>query len=456
MNILFQILSLISIPIFCLAQKTTVSSIPSGLIVKNKLVDANYIISKKNYNEKDYLMAVSPGYVTQLCSLDSIMLAETSDYKIKLIPLRALEYEKVNKRIVFSGFLDKNNKINIVALNHVYGQQHLNLTTNEYRNVINSKLIENKFKVLEEDDILNNKKNTADYALAGEILYYLIDTKGTPGFITSVYVKWTFYDIKNETTICKIITGGYSDTGEKIKETEALKLALKDALSGIIANNAIRKYVYDNDELNSNVPSQDITIQKISTDLTSNNFIQNAIQSSITIKTKSGHGSGFLISSNGYILTNFHVIEDSSNIQGILQNGITLPLKLIAFDKKADVALCKMPGKGYKPLAIDTISLENKIGSDCVAIGTPEKIELGQTVTKGIISGLREFNDFFYIQTDVSINAGNSGGMLINKNGEVIGIVSAKIKGLGVEGLGFAIPIANALKYLNIKIKDNK
>jgi len=79
------------------------------------------------------------------------------------------------------------------------------------------------------------------------------------------------------------------------------------------------------------------------------------------------------------------------------------------------------------------------------AIGTPSDIELGQTLSKGIISGKRLFNQKQYIQTDVSINSGNSGGALIDPQGNLLGIISAKIVGVGIEGLGFAIPI----KYIN-------
>jgi len=136
----------------------------------------------------------------------------------------------------------------------------------------------------------------------------------------------------------------------------------------------------------------------------------------------------------------------------IFSSGLTLPLELIRMNKKSDVALLKIPVSGYAPLSLDTNSVSGKIGSDVVAIGTPEDLKLGQSVTKGIISGMREINGKKYIQTDVSINPGNSGGPMINKKGKVVGVVSRKK--LDTDGIGLAIPISEALNALNIELKN--
>jgi S1-C subfamily serine protease len=158
------------------------------------------------------------------------------------------------------------------------------------------------------------------------------------------------------------------------------------------------------------------------------------------------------VSSSGYIISNAHVVDDSTNLEAVFSSGLTLPLQLVRINPKADVALLKIPGSGYVPLSLDTTLVTETIGSDVVAIGTPKDVRLGQTVTKGIISGMREFDEKIYIQTDVSINGGNSGGPLINKKGQVVGIVTSKRK--DSEGLGFAIPIVEGLRALNIALKN--
>jgi serine protease Do len=160
-----------------------------------------------------------------------------------------------------------------------------------------------------------------------------------------------------------------------------------------------------------------------------------------TAQKEEGVGSGFVISPEGYILTNNHVIDDAEQIQVKLANGKEYDGKVVGRDQKTDLALVKIEGvKDLHPLPLGN-SDETKVGSWVVAIGSPFGLE--ETVTQGIVSGKGRvigsgpYDDF--IQTDASINPGNSGGPLINMKGEVIGINTA-INPSG-QGIGFAIPI---------------
>jgi len=162
-------------------------------------------------------------------------------------------------------------------------------------------------------------------------------------------------------------------------------------------------------------------------------------------------GSGFIISEDGYILTNYHVIENATEIKVSLSDKEVYKAKKVGQDKKTDIALIKINAKRRLPTVILGDSDNVKVGEWVVAIGNP--FGLGHTVTVGIVSAtgreLRELNlgpyvDF--IQTDASINPGNSGGPLINIKGEVIGINTA-IKA-GATGIGFAIPINIAKEFL--------
>ena len=154
-----------------------------------------------------------------------------------------------------------------------------------------------------------------------------------------------------------------------------------------------------------------------------------------------GVGSGFVISQEGYILTNNHVVEDAEQIKVKLANGSEYDAKVVGRDPKTDLALVRISGaKDLHALPLGN-SEDLKVGSWVVAIGSPFGLE--QTVTQGIVSGKGRvigsgpYDDF--IQTDASINPGNSGGPLINMKGEVICINSA-INPNG-QGIGFAIPI---------------
>lgn len=159
---------------------------------------------------------------------------------------------------------------------------------------------------------------------------------------------------------------------------------------------------------------------------------------------ESGAGSGVIISEDGYIVTNNHVIEDASKITVRLRNGQEYAATLVGTDAKTDVAVIKIDATGLQAAVMgDSDSL--RVGETAIAIGNPLG-ELGGTVTDGIISALdREIQlgdeSMTLLQTNAAINPGNSGGGLFNDRGELIGIVVAKTSAEGIEGLGFAIPI---------------
>ena len=160
-----------------------------------------------------------------------------------------------------------------------------------------------------------------------------------------------------------------------------------------------------------------------------------------------GAGSGVIITGDGYIVTNNHVIEGANKISVTTADGREFDAKLIGTDSMSDVAVIKINAKGLTPATYGN-SDQLAVGDLAVAIGNPLG-ELGGTVTAGIISALdRELaidgQTMTLLQTDSSINPGNSGGGLFNSDGQLIGIVVAKSSGSDVEGLGFAIPINTA------------
>lgn len=160
--------------------------------------------------------------------------------------------------------------------------------------------------------------------------------------------------------------------------------------------------------------------------------------------TTTGSGSGIIISSDGYILTNNHVIESANKINIRLHDGTEYQATVVGSDSRTDIGILKVDANNLKPVIIgDSDNLV--VGETAVVIGNPLG-ELGGTVTNGIISALeREITldgtKMNLIQTNAAINPGNSGGGLFNSRGELVGIVVAKSSGLDIEGLGFAIPV---------------
>lgn len=172
-------------------------------------------------------------------------------------------------------------------------------------------------------------------------------------------------------------------------------------------------------------------------------------QSYFGVQTGTLSGSGIIISADGNIMTNYHVISGGTNIKVKLNTGNEYDATVIGGDEKTDVAVIKIKANEELHVAALGNSDEVEVGSKAVAIGNPLASELFGTVTQGVISGVnrtitvgqREMN---LIQTDAAISPGNSGGALINKYGEVIGINSVKLVSDNAEGLGFAIPINEA------------
>ncbi|MDN5276146.1 MAG: serine protease Do [Clostridiales bacterium] len=157
-----------------------------------------------------------------------------------------------------------------------------------------------------------------------------------------------------------------------------------------------------------------------------------------------GAGSGVIITQDGYIVTNHHVIEGASRITVTTSEGRNYTATLVGTDKKTDLAVIKIDAEGLQP-AVFGNSDELVVGELAVVVGNPLG-ELGGTVTEGIISALNrdiiiDGEKMNLLQTSAAINPGNSGGGLFNSRGQLIGIVNAKSSGLGIEGLGFAIPI---------------
>jgi serine protease Do len=173
----------------------------------------------------------------------------------------------------------------------------------------------------------------------------------------------------------------------------------------------------------------------------------------------SGLGSGFVYDDRGHILTNNHVVEDAEKLTVTFWDGIEVKATVVGTDKQSDVAVIKVDNTSYPPLPKGD-STKLKVGELVMAVGSP--FGLSQSVTTGIVSALErnsvDINKYeSFIQTDAPINRGNSGGPLINMDGEVVGINSAIVSGSsGNDGIGFTIPINMARSVAEMLIKDGK
>ena len=188
----------------------------------------------------------------------------------------------------------------------------------------------------------------------------------------------------------------------------------------------------------------------------------------VYVTEKNGYslGSGFVLTADGYIATNQHVVDGGIKFKVIFYDGTEYEAKVVGEDSVRDLAVLRIEAKGLTPLEIGN-SASLKPGQHVIAIGTPYDMTLEGTMTMGVISGTerkikitddsgRVTKTMTLIQTDTSINPGNSGGPLINMKGQVVGINSLKIVEDYFEGIGFAIPINYAADIFNQLIQYGK
>lgn len=192
--------------------------------------------------------------------------------------------------------------------------------------------------------------------------------------------------------------------------------------------------------------------------LTPNEAADKVAASTVTVlvstEAGSGNGSGFIYSEDGYIITNYHVVEDSTLVQVVLPSGEAYDAAVKGYHEAADVAVLKIDAKGLVPATLGS-SADLLVGDDVLAVGTPAKLDYAGTATFGKVSATNRLvaltdtsgtvvKKMTLIQTDTSVNPGNSGGPLADMYGRVVGVVVMKVTNYGgttFDGIGFALPI---------------
>lgn len=231
----------------------------------------------------------------------------------------------------------------------------------------------------------------------------------------------------------KLFGGGLTVNQSTTSTTDTAATASRTNTGGLSTTDIVNK-------------TADSVVEITTETVTTGNFFQQYVAQ--------GAGSGVIISNDGYILTNNHVIDGANTIKVTLRDSTEYSAKVIGSDSQLDVALLKVDAKDLSPATFGDSSTIN-VGDYAVVIGNPLG-QLGGTVTDGIISALDrdvkvDGETMRLMQTNAAINPGNSGGGLFNANGELIGIICAKASSstTEVEGLGFAIPINKVLDILN-------
>ena len=179
--------------------------------------------------------------------------------------------------------------------------------------------------------------------------------------------------------------------------------------------------------------------------------IADAVGSVVTILTGSGSGSGVLVSDDGYLITDAHVVGDEKEVRARWSDGIETIAQVIRVAKDRDVALVKTNPRDRSPLPLKRGAVTP--GQRVFAIGSPKGEKFQGTVSSGVISADRVIDGLRYIQSDVMVSPGSSGGALLDENGSLIGITDLGFQNDGPAGLNFFIPIGDAMDFLNLEQK---
>jgi len=325
-------------------------------------------------------------------------------------------------------------------------------------------------------NVIGSSSNLFDYKTSPpDLVVGAIITDATTNFFTksdildrnsrhesySLTVEWQIYDTQQQQVVYKKTTTGHVDVdayGKASTSIEAMSRAFSDALSDLLEDEAFAAIVKGTSQ-GAMPPAQENSSKNDTSILDGAHITQykhgskavslsEARKSVVTVQVGDTHGSGFVVSGNGLILTNYHVVSRADAVHIITYDGKTLDAKVIKTNSARDVAVLHAPGIHLPPLAVNTKQLD--IGANVFAIGSPRDIKLSGTVTNGIISSYRDIKNRAWIQSTAVINPGNSGGPLVDSAGSVVGISTRMMQ--DTDGIYFYIPIEDAISALRISV----
>ena len=245
-------------------------------------------------------------------------------------------------------------------------------------------------------------------------------------------LSWGFKSNRSIEMIERVVESSIDKMLRELNESDSLQIIRRAGAEILNSDN--------NEVIEINQPVRNVT------------SLAEAMESAVTVKVGEGHGSGFFISEDGFLITNYHVVKDKDTVTILTNSGVSFDAEVKRRNMVHDLALLKVDDGSFIPFRIS--EEQPQITSQVYAIGTPASEEFSQTISSGIISGVRRVDHInTFIQTDAKINPGNSGGPMIKTDGSVIGIVNAGISGPNIEGIGFAIPAINLMDILNLSFK---
>lgn len=277
----------------------------------------------------------------------------------------------------------------------------------------------------------------------------------------SLYMKvnWEVYSSLERRVVGKFSTEGSYDLGSTIVQDSQILFenAFAIATRNLLANASYVALITGARQEDKDPVFDPIGIPPLALNTSRiKQRLQHIQSSTVTVILNNSHGSGFFISKSGYLLTNYHVVGNAEQVRIQLSTGGSYIGRVIRRHKAIDVALIKVDLSDNEVLPIPIQEKNIAVGSDVYAVGSPISEQFSGTISRGILSAYRRKKNGHYIQSDVMVHGGSSGGPLLDQNGNVIGITVAKAlrQGEAVNGLNLFIPIGEALSALGIKLTN--
>jgi S1-C subfamily serine protease len=268
---------------------------------------------------------------------------------------------------------------------------------------------------------------------------------------TSIEIDWQLYSNIERRVVAKVhATGAYKTTSQIHGGFETIMFqALGESVKKFAASAEFQQATSKPKGSSASVSRPDNTVGLAGAKIAGPMKIPDAVGSVVLILSGGGHGSGFLVSTDGYVMTAEHVVGSDKYVKVRWSDGLEGLGEVVRTDKKRDAALIKTDPRGRQPLAMRRDAPQP--GDTVFAIGAPIDPKLQNTVTRGVVSASNRIMDgFSYIQSDVTVDPGNSGGPLLDEQGRVLGFTDIGIRTKEAPtGLNFFVPIDDALRFLS-------
>jgi serine protease Do len=315
------------------------------------------------------------------------------------------------------------------------------------------------------ENLFDRDAGSTDYEVAGVITAAQVEgciSKGGFGIDrgavrgeSSLNIDWQVYSPLRKQVVARISTSGKSKLDNSVPGGEArLVVAAFGENARALASSAdFRAAVAGAGPLTSDVltPGKQDKLFLNGSLNASRRPVADLVGSVVTVLTGTASGSGDLISNDGYILTNAHVVGDEKSVRVRWSDGLETVAEVVRAVKTRDVAIIKTNSRDREPLSIKRGSLAP--GARVYAIGSPLGKDYQGTVSSGVVSATRTIEGLRYIQSDVPVSHGSSGGALLNETGAMIGITVSGVDDPDAHGLNFFIPIGDAMDFLNLEQK---